>query len=443
MKKVLILAYDFPPYVSVGGLRPYSWFQYFHEFGVYPIVITRQWSNEHRNFLDYIAPSESEEVEVGEFAHGTIIRTPYTQNISNKMLEKYGKNKYAFIRKIFTAYYEIMQYHIQIGPKIEIYKAAQEYLKNNNVDCILTSGEPFILFRYAHLLSKEFKTPWIADYRDPWTQDKKRSYDTISRLLNMFWEKRFVKSASIITTVTPFFKEKIQTLFPNKRFEIIPNGYNPTSTSKVSNIPQNSDVLRISFVGTIYKWHPIESVLRVFQTFIHSQSTPPRIELRFYGINNAEEYRNLILLRFNSLAKYVSIIPKIQNEQLMEYLAKDNVFLLFNYYSYTGTKIYDYIALKRLILLCYTDDSEGNELKEKYYNIDEENSDFQQVQAEIITQTNSGIIVKDSTQLLHTFSELYSEFIQNGSISCNSVNTEQFSRKIQASNICSLIKEIC
>jgi hypothetical protein len=81
----------FSPYVSVGGLRPYSWFQYFHEFGVYPIVITRQWSNEHRNFLDYIAPSESEEVEVGEFAHGTIIRTPYTQNISNKMLEKYGK----------------------------------------------------------------------------------------------------------------------------------------------------------------------------------------------------------------------------------------------------------------------------------------------------------------------------------------------------------------
>jgi len=85
----------------------------------------------------------------------------------------------------------------------------------------------------------------------------------------------------------------------------------------------------------------------------------------------------------------------------------------------------------------------NNKLKEKYYNIDEENSDFQQVQAEIITQTNSGIIVKDSTQLLHTFSELYSEFIQNGSISCNSVNTEQFSRKIQASNICSLIKEIC
>jgi hypothetical protein len=39
MKKVLILAYDFPPYVSVGGLRPYSWCKCFHEFRIYPIVV--------------------------------------------------------------------------------------------------------------------------------------------------------------------------------------------------------------------------------------------------------------------------------------------------------------------------------------------------------------------------------------------------------------------
>lgn len=30
MKTVLILAYDFPPYVSVGGLRPHYWFENFN-----------------------------------------------------------------------------------------------------------------------------------------------------------------------------------------------------------------------------------------------------------------------------------------------------------------------------------------------------------------------------------------------------------------------------
>ena len=41
---------------------------------------------------------------------------------------------------------------------------------------------------------------------------------------------------------------------------------------------------------------------------------------------------------------------------LLEKLAVNNIFLLFNYYSYMGTKIYDYLGLKRLILLCYDND---------------------------------------------------------------------------------------
>ncbi len=41
MKKVLIIAYDFPPLNSVGAKRPYSWYKYFKKYNVYPIVITR------------------------------------------------------------------------------------------------------------------------------------------------------------------------------------------------------------------------------------------------------------------------------------------------------------------------------------------------------------------------------------------------------------------
>ena len=59
-KKVLVLAYDFPPYVSVGGLRPNAWFNYLNEFGIEPIIITRQWANDFGNEMDYIAPSKSD-----------------------------------------------------------------------------------------------------------------------------------------------------------------------------------------------------------------------------------------------------------------------------------------------------------------------------------------------------------------------------------------------
>ncbi len=73
--RVLILAYDFPPLVRVGGFRPYSWFRYFHEFGIEPVVITRQWENRYGDDRDYVAPSASDDVIVEQDGHGTIVRT--------------------------------------------------------------------------------------------------------------------------------------------------------------------------------------------------------------------------------------------------------------------------------------------------------------------------------------------------------------------------------
>ena len=66
MKKILILAYDFPPYISAGSLRPYSWYESLHEFGVYPVVITRQWDNKYGNHLDYVAHSGSAQTIIEE-----------------------------------------------------------------------------------------------------------------------------------------------------------------------------------------------------------------------------------------------------------------------------------------------------------------------------------------------------------------------------------------
>lgn len=183
MKKLLIIAYDYPPYVSVGGLRPHSWFKYFNQFGVYPIIVTRQWDNKYQNSLDYIAPSQTNEVVEEVFDNGTIIRTPYKPNLANRLLLKHGNNRFRVIRKLVSAYYEIMQYMLFVGPKAGLYHAAKTYLKNNKVDCIIATAEPFILFKYAAVLGKEFNTPWIADYRDPWSSNR----DVQKNILLKYW----------------------------------------------------------------------------------------------------------------------------------------------------------------------------------------------------------------------------------------------------------------
>jgi len=437
MKKVLILAYDFPPYVSVGGLRPYAWYKYLKECGVYPVVVTRQWENKYGNELDYIAPSPSQKTIVEETEYGTIIRTPYKPNLANRLMLKYGNAKFSLVRKSITAFYEIAQFLFFVGPKSGLYRGAKDYLKFNTIDTILATGDPFVLFKYASALSRKYNIPWIADYRDPWVENKNRS-QFIWRW-NAFFERRFLQNAAAMTTVSEFLKKKIRENISVSRTFIIPNGYNPEAIQAVAGIEQGSDCMRIAFVGTIYKWHPLKSVLSCLEQFVQSQ-TSPELELNFYGVNNSEEIKKIIKEMFPSLESYINIYGRIQNTELMRLLAKHNVMLLFNYYSFMGTKIYDYIGIKRLILFCYSNDDEAMKLKEKYYPLEELSGISTHLQEDLIRKTNSGIIVNNRTQLLLMLNDLYNEFLRNGFISCNSINTEQLSRKGRTQELAEIIK---
>lgn len=440
MKKVLILAYDFPPYVSVGGLRPYNWLKYLKEFGVEPIVVTRQWGNTYGNGLDYIAPSASKAVVIEKQEYGTVIRAPYFPSFSNRLLLKYGADKFRFIRKVLTAWDEIRQFLWVSAPKKQLYLAARDYLKANKVDVLLATGEPFVLFSFAKHLSKEFDIPWIADYRDPWSQNKGRQQNKLYTLWNQFLERKIVLSACSIITVSEFIKHKLHELFRDKTIHILPNGYDPEVIEKVAQLPQTTQQLTISYIGTIYNWHPWRSFLEQYAAFLENNLVG-ELKLHFYGINISKEVNDFIQQLPVDIQSTITIYPKMPNAELLEKIANENVMLLFNDYSIRGTKIYDYIGLNRKIILCYANDSKALILKDKHYSIGEMEGVSKQLQANLILATNSGIIVQNEGHLQTVFKDLVEEFNENGKIACNSIGAENYSRKIQVQKLATIIKE--
>lgn len=440
MKQLLILAYDFPPYVSVGGLRPYSWYKYLKEYGVYPIVVTRQWENDFGDERDYIAPSKSKETIVEETEFGTIIRTPYKPNLANRIMLKYGKNRFSLARKAISAFYEFAQFIFNVGPKSGLYHGAKEYLKQHKVDAIIATGEPFVLFRYASKLSKTNGIPWIADYRDPWTQNVSRSNNCVSKRWNSFWEKRISNSAKCITTVSDYFKYQIKQTV-NRPFEIIPNGYSQEAVDSTTEITQDSDCLRIAFIGTIYKWHPLESILDCLEKFA-SSAILPNFELNIFGTNEPESIKQLVSKKHPSISGKINIHSRISNDELLKILARHNVMLLFNYYSFMGTKIYDYIGIKRKIILCFSNDPDAIKLKKQFYTMKEFDGLSTHLQEDLINETNSGIVVRDKQHLSQVLADLYEEFKATGRIACNSTNTEKLSRKGRAEELANLVKSI-
>lgn len=438
--RALILAYDFPPFVSVGGLRPYSWHRYWEEFGVSPVVITRQWNNRHQDELDYVEPSESGAVTTEETPYGTIIRTPYRPNLSGRLLLKYGARRFSFLRRALTACYEIGQFYADVGPRRELHAAARAYLHEHGADVIIATGEPFVLFRYAAMLSREFGIPWIADYRDPWSQDESRRGKRVSKRWEARMERRFTATASAVTTVTPFFRDVIGELSVGRPVHVVPNGFDPEALGGAASAPQNNERLTLGYIGSVYPYQPLDSFLRVCDEFVR-ELDEPRFELMFVGLGDGGAVEEA-LARYPGLGRHVTIHPRVPNEDAGTLLSRAHALIQFNTYAIPGTKIYDYLALKRRVLLCYSADAEGRELKERYYNLDDTRADDPAVLETLLAETDGGTVVRDAGHLGAVLSELYQEFLQDGSVACDSHGVERFSRRERAGVMAALIRDL-
>lgn len=440
MKKILILAYDFPPYVSVGAIRPYHWYLNFKNLGLYPVVVTRQWRSEHKDERDYALPGYSSKIEIENTTYGTLIRTPYQPTLSNRLLLKYGKNRFRLIRKSITFFYEIAQWFIPVGTRHELYKGARAYLKKEKVDLIIASGEPFILFRYADMLSREFNIPWVADYRDPWSHAYETGHHNYLLDFHRKNEKKYSSRAAFIVTAFDFFALKIKSLLNHQTVYVVRNGYDETGMEKALKVKPDNRALRIGHIGSVNEWHPWRSVFRELNNFIAENNA--NIALHLYGVNIQQEMEKALEESFTELKKHTFFHPKTSTGALLPLLAENHLMLLFNHYGFIGTKIFDYIGIKRNILLCYTHDPEAEGLKEKYYRFKPEPGSSMQVQAGLIEQTGSGFPIKDASELRKILGQLYGEFVETGNISYKGHDNESFSRLSQTQKLAQLLLDV-
>ena len=437
-KTVLLLVYDFPPFNSVGALRPAAWRKFLNDYNVVPIVVKRDWSISDNYKNSYVAPSSSNVVIESQDEYGKKIKAPYFPSIANKILLKYGEQRFSFIRKSFSALDEIGQYVLPIGTKRSIFLAADDYSKQHKVDVIIATGDPFILFKYASDLSKKHQIPWIADYRDPWSHYLERKNNWLYRFYRK-QEQKIVRSAAAITTVSEYLAGKLDQYFPDIPKRILPNGYDPDNVANCMATPQQSAVLTIAHAGTIYNWHPLERFLDGIGEWY--KQSDRRLRIVFYGLNQTDRLTDYLNEHQPELRSLVEHTPRMPNEEMLIELRKANVMLMFNYYAYMGTKIFDYIAIERAILLCFENDPVAKVLKDKYYLLDDSDNP-PQIQVETLKQHHAGVVVKDQAQLIEVLNQLHEEFDRQGFIQCHTMNKDHFSRKYQTQLLAELIHSI-
>lgn len=424
MKKVLVLAYDFPPLISIGAQRPYSWYRYFAEQGYQVTVVTRKWPASTNRQEDYVKPTEAgDSIEGDDEGLRTVIRTAYKPNMRDKMLLHFGLNRFVIIRKILSFIYAISEHlFLAFDSKQAIYHAADIYLKEHKVDYIIATGEPFILFKYASVLSKKYSTPWVADYRDGWTNNQGGYRNTkLDKLLNKFQqgrEQKYIANAVLITTAAPAYKEQLQKIHPTKKVEVVFNGYFEEYYDSLQ-VEEANEKFIISYAGTIYSYQRIDMFMQGFNTLL-SKLPNANIELRFYGLNAG--LKESITDMAGGNVGYIHFFNKITTAELAKELAVSNINLLLSakYVNTLASKVFDYMAVRKPILLVENDFG---------------------ILAEILRECNAGQAIENSDELANVLMKHYNDFMQNEGrhVWVNSDNVQKYSRRAQAKVFVSLL----
>jgi glycosyltransferase involved in cell wall biosynthesis len=234
MKRVLIIAYYWPPNAGVGVYRWLKFAKYLPQFGWQPVVYTPE--NPELQAVDEALQRDiPPEVEV--------IRAPITEPYSwyKRFTGKKQDERLqtAFLReeagptwKENIANWVRSNFFIPdarvwwVKPSV---KRLEHYLKEHPVDVIVTTGSPHSL----HLIGRELKRrtgiPWLADFRDPWT-----NVDYYGQLKLTKWadrkqremERAVLSEADQVLTVSWHWAEELKALGA-RQVEVITNGYDP------------------------------------------------------------------------------------------------------------------------------------------------------------------------------------------------------------------------
>lgn len=349
-KRVLIIAYTFPPTPGIGGRRWAKFAKYFLRQGADVKVLMAEYQGKIISDWQQDIQELDKQQRIAGFESGypNILGTNPTtvfQKVAYRLALIYVKIK------LKGNYYDRSAHCKQV-----FIAKTENYIKQGYNNIIVTVG-PFMYAYFLLELKRKYPTVnFILDVRDPWTNNKTSfGYDQISpeRLsYEQQCEKAVVEGYDYITAVADdinlYFRDTYKKA--EKQLITIKNGFDtedfPTVTAS-----DNNTKFRLVFTGTLYNkaYKYVEMLADALQAI---KSKDPQlynnIECVFYGS---------VPPAFKALAlREPAIIFKgqIALQEVYNVIANADAAMLFltDDLSYSfSTKFYEYLAMKKPVLV--------------------------------------------------------------------------------------------
>lgn len=418
MNRVLIITYYWPPSGGSGVQRWLKMSKYLPKNGWQPVIYTAdgaEYPVEDMSLEKDIAP----ETEV--LRHEIV--EPYSFYKKFLGIKKDEKIKAGFINegKRKSSWKENVSVWLRgnlfipdarcwwIRPSVKFLK---KYLKSNPVDAIISTGPPHSMHLIAKKLHKKFNIPWIADFRDPWTD-----IDFYKDLRLTKWadrihhrmEKSVLLSANEIVTVGNHCAQGLKKIC-GRDIKIITNGYD-FNIDELNNNTKLTDKFTLSHIGIIgANRNPIlfwEAVKELVQDDVFAKS----LNIRLIGQIDQSVIKSI---NDNGIGQFVEIIPYIPHSEVLEKQSESQVLLLFinntpNAKSVLTGKLFEYMASGRPILSIGPSDGDT---------------------AAILQETQTGVNVDflDKDRIKIELKTLFSKYLKNNLSTSHNGSVDKYSR---------------
>jgi len=241
-------------------------------------------------------------------------------------------------------------------------KMGLEIIREYGIDALFSTSGPYTNHLVARYLKRKTGLPWIADFRDPWTQNMHRSGIRIREWLEERMERAVHRDANITLTVTHSFARNFNEKFGASisRLEVIHNGYDPADYEELQHVerdPKDAGKCVIMYAGIFYQERNPRLLLEAVEQLIDEGVIDRRkLVLRFAGVFDYPGYSdNIDAVRRLELTDVVDIVGNLPHKQALAAMKRSDILLLVGDTApgsgdYIPGKLYEYLAIGHPIL---------------------------------------------------------------------------------------------
>lgn len=374
MKKILLIAYHFPPSTEVGGVRLSNFAAQLPRAGWRVCVLTVK--DKYVAEGDYERLKPLGEIEINKAGRlptlcdaylwfKKIVRRalgrPATQECTPSaranLKGRSGESVKAKLRRYVLSFLSLPDSQRNwVWPAVF---EAVSIIKRNRIDVILTSCPPYSTHLIGLIAKCLTNVQWVVDFRDPWMATPAKSlYATCAASLAVerWLEKKVIQNADLVVSNTDKLTNYFTATYSERGLSsavTITNGYDGEMAAGFKNDVKDS-VFTIAYAGTLYFGRTPEPIFQAVQNLIETGLIPRHaIRIKLVGqcgtIDGVPTEK--VAARYG-VGEIVELCGSVSRHDALRLIKRSHVALLLapNQPFQIPAKLYEYMGANTVVL---------------------------------------------------------------------------------------------